>query len=67
MITNGSFKLLNEINKDEVGKRVASFIQFLIQHRKYDIVAQYVHLQIVNEFNILHKWKGLDSILDSIR
>jgi len=26
MITNGSFRLLNEINKDEIGKRVASFI-----------------------------------------
>ncbi len=67
MMSKTKLGLMSEADRIEAEKKVSLYLEFMIQQRKFDIVAKYIDIEIANKFNILHRYKGLGSFLDIIQ
>lgn len=66
MVCNKKFNLIEEDTRNQAESKVAHYLEFLIQQRKFETVVKYVDLEIMNKFNLLHQSKGLGTFLDVI-
>jgi hypothetical protein len=66
MIANKKLELIEDEMRSEAEKKIAIYLEFLIQQRRFETVVRYVDIEIMNKFNFLHQSKGLGTFLDII-
>lgn len=65
-IRRENMNLLKNIDSEELNKKVGEYLEFLIQQKKFDLVYEFMTIEIENSLNVVHKFKGLDSFIGMI-